>query len=326
MVRLRDADDAPYVTNVDADVNASDLGMWIDAELRPLSRVTLRGGLRADALAYQIDDRVPRSTASMAPPRGRRDAQGVQLGPRAAIEVDLGAGFLLSAAYGKGFRSPQALSLGEGENAPFATVHAGEVGARARRSFGSATLVGFATHVDRDLVFDPTIGQNVVNEMSAATTRLGVAAIVRATPIRGVEVVVSGTWSRATYDASGLRVPYVPPLVGRLDAAFVREVARPWNRPLTLSAGVGLTALGTRPLPFSESSPPVAVLDAGLSVRLAFVELALSARNLTNTRWRDGVFAYPSDFDPAPGGSRVPVQHFTAGRPFTLLSSLTFYL
>ena len=327
MRRLRSADDAAYATPVDADVNATDVGLFVDLDLRVLPRVSLRGGVRADALAYQIDDRVSRdSTSPGAAPRGRRDAQGLQLGPRATVDADLGAGFSVTAAYGKGFRSPQALTLGEGESAPFAVVHAGDVGGRFRRWFGSAGVTLFATHVDRDLVFVPELGTNVVNEMSAATTRLGVAALVRATPIRGVEVVVSGTWARATYDASGLLVPYVPPLVGRLDVAFSREVARLFDNALTVSAGLGATAVGERPLPFSERSPAWLVLDAGASARLGPVELGLSARNLTDARWRDGVFAYPSDFTPGPGGSVVPVQHFTAGRPLTILSSVTLYL
>ncbi len=327
MRRLRQADDAAYATPVDADVNATDIGLYADLDLRLHPRLSIRGGVRADALAYQIDDRASRDPSNpAAAPRGRRDAQGLQLGPRVTVDVDLGAGFSVTGAYGKGFRSPQALSLGAGESAPFAVVHAGEVGGRLRRWFGSASVTLFATHVDRDLVFVPELGTNVVNEATAATTRLGVAALVRATPIRGVEVVVSGTWARATYDANGLLVPYVPPLVGRLDVAFTREVARAFNRPLTVSAGLGATALGERPLPFSERSPAWLVVDAGASVRLGPVELGVSGRNLTDARWRDGVFAYPSDFTPGPGGSAVPVQHFTAGRPLTVLSSLTLYL
>lgn len=325
MDRVRFADGAPYDTPVDADVNATDVGAYADLELRPWSRFTVRGGVRADALAYQIDDRRPRERGSSVL-RGRREAQGVQVGPRVTIEVDLGRGFSLHGAYGKGFRSPQALSLGAGEEAPFATVHAGEVGARFRAWFGSAAAAAFATHVDRDLVFVPELGQNVVNESSAATTRVGASLLVRATPLRGLDVTVSGTWTRATYDANGLRVPYVPPLVGRLDAAWSRALTELAAKPLTLSVGLGASALGERPLPFSEWSPARLVLDAATSLRWGAVELGVSARNLTDARWRDGVFAYASNFDPTTPGSLVPVQHFTAGRPLTVLTTVTLFL
>ncbi len=327
MHRQRAVDDVSYSPITDADVNATDVGLYADFDLHLTRALSLRGGLRADGLGYEIDDRMPRNnTRTTTPePRGRRDAQGFQLGPRATIEWEPARGLSLIASYGKGFRSPQALSLGEGESAPFATVHSGEVGARYRAARVTATLTGFGTHVDRDLVFEPTQGQNLVNESSAATTRVGVAASVRVTPVRGFEVVASGTWARATYDATGNLVPYVPPLVARLDATFQRVVGRVWSQEVALSSGLGVTALGPRALPFSEFSNPVLLIDLGLSARVGPVELGVSARNLTNAQWEDGVFNYPSNFDPATTGSRVPARHFSAGRPLTVLGSLALH-
>jgi outer membrane receptor protein involved in Fe transport len=256
-------------------------------------------------------------------PRGRRDAQGFHLGPKASVEFDLGGGFAVLGAYGNGFRSPQALSLGQGENAPFATVHAGEVGMRFRGRAGSATVAAYATHVDRDLVFEPSVGQNIP---AGATTRLGAAAAVRFVPVSGVVVLASGAYARATFDETGLLVPYVPTLVGRLDATATRQAGTVRGLPLTLSAGVGASFIGLRPLPFSERADAVFLLDLGGSVRLGPLELSLSARNLTDARWRDGEFNYPSNFDPSEVASLVPARHFTAGRPFTLLTSLTAHL
>lgn len=326
MARQLADDDVNYLTVVDADVNATDVGLYLDLEFRPLRRVTVRGGLRADGLAYQIDDRSTRRVDRMDVPRGRRDAQGFAIGPRLTIEVDVGRGFTLHGAYGKGFRSPQALSLGQGESAPFATVHSAEVGVRFRQRRIEATAVGFFTHVDRDLVFVPTLGMNVVNEASAATTRWGAAVTLRAVIVRGLEVSVNGTWARATYDATGFAVPYVPPLVARADLGFERTVARVFNKPLSLTAGAGLTVLGARPLPFNGETEPFAVLDLGTSARLGFIEVGLRARNVTDSRWRDGVFNYVSNFNRAAPTSMVPVEHFTAGRPFTLLSTVTVHL
>lgn len=327
MTRHDDVSDAPRARSVDADVFATDIGLWADVDLRITRRLSLRGGVRADALAYAIDDRTTRTVSrTVEVPRGRREAQGFTLGPRVTLELDAGRGVSLLGSYGKGFRSPQALSLGDGESAPFATVHAGELGARLRTRAVQATLSAFVTHVDRDLVFVPELGTNVVIDASAATTRLGVAGTVRVTPARGVELTASGTWARATFDASGLLVPYVPPLVFRVDLAFAREVARIANRPLALSAGIGATILGDRPLPFSESAPPVFVMDLGLSARYAFVELGVSARNVTDARWRDGVFNYVSSFDRGAPVSGVPAQHYSAGRPLTVLGTLGFLL
>lgn len=327
MGRQRFADDVTYATDIDADVNATDLGMYVDIDMHVLSRIHLRGGLRADALAFQIDDRSTMLVdRTMRVPRGRRDAQGFQVGPRVTAEVNLGAGFTVIGAYGKGFRSPQALSLGDGESAPFAVVHSGEVGARWRHPRVQVTAAAFATHVDHDLIFDPASGQNVTIPESAATTRLGTSLLIRAAPLRGLELIASGTWARATFDATDYLVPYVPPWVGRLDAVYVREVGRPFGRALTLSLALGVTALGDRPLPFSERSPAIFLLDAAASARLGPVEFGVAARNLTDARWRDGAFSYVSNFSVGADTSRVPVQHFTAGRPLSVLGTVSLYL
>lgn len=324
MARLRSDGGGAYLNVVNADILATDIALYGDLELRPLPRVTLRGGVRADMLWYDLDDHLPRAGSTT--PRGRRSAQGLAVGPRATVDVDLGRGVNVMLAYGRGFRSPQALTLGDGEQAPFARVNAGELGVRWRRARFNVAVAGFLTHVDRDLVFDPPSGQNLVSESSAATTRVGGSVAVQASPVRGLEMSVSGTLARASYDATGLLVPYVPPLVGRVDVSWTRPVGTVRGRPLILSAALGATALGKRPLPFSQFSDPLLVIDAALSARIARVEIGLAARNLTDARWRDGTFYYASYFDTGSPRSLIPVEHFTAGRPFALLSTVTVHL
>ena len=328
MRRLRANDDVAYKTNVDADVAATNIALYADIDLTlPVRGLRVRGGVRADGLAYQIDDRLPREGMRTAPvPRGRRDAQGFHIGPRATVEYEPIRGISFVAAYGNGFRSPQALSLGDGENAPFAQVHAGEIGARYRNRYGSASLAGFLTHVDHDLVFEPTLGQNIEIPSSAATTRGGLTAYVRMAPIRDLVISMSGTWTRATFDATGFLVPYVPRLVGRLDASFRRDVARWRTHSVTAFGGLGATLLGYRALPYSESADAVGLVDLGGGVRVGPFELEIDVRNLFDARWRDAQFNYPSNFDPSGTASLVPVRQFTAGRPFTLTATLSVYL
>lgn len=134
---------------------------------------------------------------------------------------------------------------------------------RYRGARVNATVTGFGTHVDRDLVFEPTQGQNLVSDATAATTRLGVAASVRVIPLRGLEVVASGTWARATYDSTGNLVPYVPPLAGCLDATFQRAVGRVWSQEVTVSSGLGVTALGRARCPSASSRTPCCSSTSG---------------------------------------------------------------
>lgn len=324
MQRMRFADDLLYRRDIDADVNATNIAAWVELEARPLPWLELRAGLRGDGLAYQIDDRLPRS-GSMEP-RGRRDAQGMHIGPKASARAQLGRGFSAELAYGKGFRSPQGTTLGQGENAPFATVHAGEAALRFRGARGSASVSTFLTHVDRDLVFDPVLGQNLPVLGAEATTRVGVSAQGRLAPLQGLVFFASGTYARATFDRTGFALPYVPSLVLKVDGAFEREVGRIGAAPIRVAVGVGAQFVGYRALPFSERSDAVFLVDAGASVRVGFVELGVKARNLFDARWRDGQFNYPSDWDPGPAGSRVPVRHFTAGRPLSLDVTLAVLL
>ncbi|MBL8679977.1 MAG: TonB-dependent receptor plug domain-containing protein [Myxococcales bacterium] len=324
MNRMRFMDDLLYRRDIDADVNATDIALWGELEARPLPWLEIHAGVRADGLAYQIDDRLPRS-GSMEP-RGRRDAQGIHVGPKASVRARMGRGWSAELAYGKGFRSPQATTLGQGENAPFATVHSGEGALRYTGLRGSATVSGFVTHVDRDLVFDPVLGQNLPVVGAEATTRFGASAQARLAPIRGLALLASGTYARATFDRTGLSVPYVPSLVLRVDGAFEREIARVRNVPVRIAVGVGSSLVGYRALPFSERSDAVFLLDAGASVRVGFVEVGVKVRNVFDARWRDAQFNYPSDWDAGPAGSRVPVRHFTAGRPLSADATLAVIL
>jgi iron complex outermembrane receptor protein len=85
--------------------------------------------------------------------------------------------------------------------------------------------------------------------------------------------------------------------------------------------------LGERPLPFSESlARVVRARRGGERPPTAFVELGGRARNLTDARWRDGVFNYVSAFDPSMAVSRVPAPHYSAGRPLTVLTTLSLVL
>ncbi|MBL8600905.1 MAG: TonB-dependent receptor [Myxococcales bacterium] len=324
MERLRTDGEGAYLRQVDADLGVTDIALWLDTETRPFARLALRLGARADALWFNIDDHLPRTGSTV--PRGPREAEGLAVGPRASATLALGRGVECLAALGRGFRSPQATTLGRSERAPFAVVDAAELGLRWRRGGRALHAEGFVTRVDRDLVFDPPSGQNLVNEASAATTRVGASVAFEGPLAAGLALSTSLTWARATYDATGFLVPYVPPVVGRADLTWERRLGQLRGLPLTVGAALGSTLLGPRPLPFSMRSDAVFLLDLAVSLRLSRVALGLSARNLTDARWRDGTFSYASWFDPRRPESLVPVEHFTAGRPFTLLSTLTVYL
>jgi hypothetical protein len=66
-----------------------------------------------------------------------------------------------------------------------------------------------------------------------------------------------------------------------------------------------------------------ALAEAGVGVELGRVALGVDVFNLFDSAWRDGEFVYASRFDAGAPPSLLPARHFTAGRPFTAVATLT---
>lgn len=316
--RLRAVDQVPWQREVDATLRITDLGAYADLELFIQPWLRVRGGLRVDALAYQIADHLAAEGIG-----DRREAFGFHLGPKLTVELRAPAGLRAFASYGKGFRSPQALSLGQGERAPFTVVHAGELGARLDRRWLHATLSGFVTYIGEDFLFDHAAARLLV---VGPTLRAGATLLVDVQPLRWLAARASVTWVNARSIDSGELLPYAPPLVARFDLDGKRRVARLWSRPLSVFGSLGFSLIGPRPLPYDERSSTIATVDGALGISLGALSLACEGFNLTNARYHDGDFVYASSFRPGAAPSLVPARHFTAGRPLTLLGTLTLTL
>jgi TonB family protein len=321
--RLAAVDDRVTKTEVDAGVHAVDVGTFLDLALHALPRTVLRGGVRADVLAYSTDDR-------LAPVGPRRTAMGFFAGPRATVDVAILPRLHALASYGMGFRSPQARSLADGQTAPFTTVNAFELGLRwQEREAFAASLAGFHSRLSDDLVFDPATARN---ERVPSTERTGVAVDLAVRPVRAFTLASSLTYARADFTASspqyaaGDLVPYAPQLVGRTDLSFDPKLARLLGRDLVGHLGTGLTFLHRRPLPYGETGRDIFLVDAGVGVRLGEVELDFDVYNLFGDRWFDGEFVYASSFSQSAAPSLVPQRHVTMGAPRTALFSLALHL
>ncbi|MEO6598661.1 MAG: TonB-dependent receptor, partial [Polyangiaceae bacterium] len=138
---------------VDAKINATDVAGYADLALHPIRRVTLRGGLRIDGLAYVTQD----DGAGLG---ARRSAQGAHLGKKGTLDVRITSDLHALASYGEGFRSPQARSLQAGETAPFTTVQSYEAGLRYQSQTLRATGSVFRTTLSDDLAFNQVTARN----------------------------------------------------------------------------------------------------------------------------------------------------------------------
>lgn len=325
---------------VEASIRAVDVGLYLDLDVRLTEHVRIRGGVRGDALYYDVDDAlgnfIPRFRRDDYVPGYRRTAAGLALGPRVSVEILPMRELSFVIAYGEGYRSPQARQLADGESAPFARVRSADLGARlslgTRREL-EASVTGFVTEVSSDVALDPGEGRL---ETIGPSTRLGLVATVAARPWTFLLGSLSATFVHATLDApplasaedpdppyrSGQLLPYVAPWVVRADLGAHGPLVHLGDWDLEGRVGVGFSFLSPRPLPFGAFAEPVALLDAQAGVRWGPLEAGVELFNLTDTRFAALEYSFASSWSPAEPPSRLPARHFSAGAPLTVLGTL----
>jgi hypothetical protein len=240
------------------------------------------------------------------------------------------------AAFGEGYRSPQARLLEDGEDAPFSKVRSADLGLRF--DWGDPlrlTLGGFYTHLSDDVAFDAAEGRL---ERIGATQRLGAVTHAVTRPLAWLVGSVSFTFVDATllepppasaeepqppFD-DGQNLPFVPPIVVRADVGardtFVEDLG---GQPFGARAGLGFSLLSPRPLPYGDFSDAVELLDASAGLSWGPVELALELFNVLGSRYAAIEYTFPSDWDPNDGvRPRTPARHTAAGAPLSWLFSL----
>ncbi len=301
---------------IDVRIAQSVASAWGELAWSPGRWRFMLGG-RLDVLHVELNDVLAFGGAGTS-----RSALGPHFGLKVGVERELSEAFRLFLSYGDGFRSPQARQLGDGERAPFVDVRGAEVGVRYESKTLSASLAAFGSSVANDFFFDHSVG---TTRFLGPTLRGGGQAAVTTRPIEGLLISANVTGATAQLIEQKALLPYFAPLVGRLDAS--------WVRPLMLNGvivtprlGLGATLLGPRPLPLDEFSRTVFLLDARAGVRVGPFEFTVDVQNLLDSRWRDGEFVFASRWDAGGATSLLPSRQFTAGNPRTLFVSLEVHL
>ncbi|MFK7991958.1 MAG: TonB-dependent receptor [Sandaracinaceae bacterium] len=325
---------------VDASVFGTQGGLFADLELRLTRHLRINGGVRGALLLYEVDDRLGNFAPDFRPRDSfimgfRRSAGGATVGPRVSAEVKPLEWLSLRAAYGQGYRSPQARTLEDGERAPFTTVQSGDLGAvfefdRVLR----VAVTGYWTELSDDVAFEPREGRL---ERIGASRRLGAVLYAQARPLDWLVGAVSVTYVNAellepppaTADnpqppfEPGQNLPYVPPVVLRADVGvrgtLVEDVL---GESLRGRLGVGYSLLSPRPLPYGGFAEPIHLFDAGGSLAWGPVDLGVSVFNLLDTRFAAYEFLFTSNWDPEAIPARLPARHLAAGAPFSLMVTL----
>jgi iron complex outermembrane recepter protein len=344
--RVSAATQAPYKLDIDNQPKLADVGAYIDGALRPIEKVTLKGGLRANLFTFDVLDgcavkSVRRPLPSNPPgdasclsqgdfgtyrePVQRRTTASFALLPRATLQVGPFSGFNFTASYGKGVRSIDPIYVTDDVETPFASVSAYEAGIVVGRSFGASSLIArsifFGTSVDRDLVFNQAEGRNT---LSSGTTRAGWIGAVRfGHP--WLDQAAHITLVRSSFDDTGTLVPYVPNVVMRSDTAVHHDL--PWKldkKPVHVKFSNGLSFVGRRALPYGQVSDTIFTLDTSLSATWGVFMVDLAASNVLNRQYRLGEYNFASDWQNQNGAkpTLVPARHFSAGPPRSLFLTL----
>jgi TonB family protein len=335
--RLRRLGGEPYKEDFDNRLRITNLATYVAARTRPWAPLVLRAGVRLDTFAFAVADRT----------RPTLDRQGIRLGtdyaeafgfavqPRLSAEGMLGGGVSLLSSYGVGTRSSDAQALSDGEFAPFARVQALDLGVIVRRDAPAvakfeARAVGFFTHVDRDLLFEETLGRNV---LVGGSTRLGGLVAGRFTHPLGVDAAANVTYAEAfvqpagagVFEVGSTRLPYIPRWVVRFDASL-RLPLQLGAQHFQWTAALGTTYVGPRPLPLNKQGDQVLTTDIALKLRYRSIEVGFDVTNLFDARYHEAELHYASNFvGPEAPASQLAEEHFAAGAPRSLMASLAVH-
>ncbi len=342
--RIAAASGDPYKTEIALDSKLADIGLYADVAIRLQQWLVLRGGLRADLFAYDVQDNCavkdvsrpdeddPPGDASCLSeqrfgkhrePNQHSTTATIKPLPRASVGVGPFGGFTLSLAYGQGVRSIDPSYITQDVETPFSAIDSGEIGLSFAKTFEHATLtaqsVFFGTHVDRDQIFSETEGRATLAE---GTTRMGWSGSLRSTG-DFFDVSASVSLVRSRFDDTGLLVPYVPDIVVRHDGALFHDLFSLADSPVKGRIGLGASFIGERALPYGQRSDVIFTLDAAAGMKWRFLDLEIAGTNLLNLEYRQSEFNYVSDFDPTNPATLVAARHFAAGQPIGVFGSLS---
>jgi iron complex outermembrane receptor protein len=341
------ANQAPYLTDANLTSTLADVGVYLDANLRPTRWLALRGGVRADAFIFDVlNNCAVNSSVGVDSPSNqypeidqpclselehgvyREPVQRSSTGdgavmPRGTLVMGPLDHFELALSGGTGVRSVDPSYVAQSLLTPFVTIQSEDLGVSYNDQIGSVALaaksVFFSTHSGQDLLFDPSEGRST---LASGSTRTGWSGSVRG---QGsfFDIAANATAVKATFDDTHLLVPYVPDLVLRGDLAFFHDL--PWridHKPILGTVGYGASYVGRRPLPYSQLSDVIFISDASASLKWNLWDVRLAATNLFDSKYKLGEYNYASDFHSQAEPTLAPERSFTAGAPRVIMLSV----
>lgn len=290
------------------------------AHFHPWTGFVVHAGMRLDLAHVDAEDALAE----------RRTATGplLHFSPRVALSYQPLNALELSAAYGRGFRPPEAQALVPGTPLPpgsaldgasatpgMTSIDSAELGIRYRTSrFLAVRLNAFGNLMTREVVYDHISGQNL--EFNG-TRRLGVEAGLSSNPLSFLTLAADVTWVDARFQESQNPIHFAPWLVGGLHAVATHASG--------LRGGLRVLAMASRALPHGAVGSPLATVDLTAGYRAKTWDLDLALENPFDLALREGESMFASAFPPGPP-SALPARHFAAAAPRNARLTFTMYV
>ena len=319
----------PFATTRELDATQADVWALTGVRWQAVETLELAAAVRVDGFVVETRDRSPSDPDQLLPEADPTPGGGFRVGvsPRAHLRWTAHPKFELFAAYGRGFRPPEARAftpyepeqlgpneeLIEDEGPRVSASDSGELGFRWRPDARvGLRLALFATHVGRESIFDHVSRTNL---QLGATRRLGAEFGLDARPLPWLGLAGSVTWVDGRFVASGNPIPLAPTLVGS---------ARAWvAHRLGARAGLMVVGWAPRPLPYGARGSGLARLDATFGWQLERVRVDVAIENLLGLRLREGEYYFPSNFNPGQPSSSLPALHYVPGPALNARLGLT---
>jgi len=286
--------DAGITTEQTPTFDLESLGAFIQAEWKPLDRLTLAGGVRWDRFDYDVEPYDVVFGLQGQRPGGRGSAEGASWNLGAVFElVDDHSIF---ASYAQGFSIPElgfaANSIRPGvpiSGSAFVApieVESVEAGVRGGSEVVRYSLAGFYARSDNGASATVNPATGIAEIVRAPQRNYGFEASVDVRPTRSFEASLTVGWNDGENDANndGVYLPLgsvqLPPLKISLASAW-RPTERLELTGQLLFAGDRDRARQAGVDPFELRS--YETLDLGASYRLGWGEIALTVTNLFNS-------------------------------------------
>jgi len=305
----------------DAVIHQSDLGVYVEEDMRLTRWLRVVAGARADLFEFNVSDQKPVPSEPAEPPTSGV-AQKSIINPKLQVVLRPASWWDIYLDGGGGFHSNDArAAIASGGSGALPRAWGAEVGSRLYLGKVEVGAALWYLHLQSEQVFNSDEG---TTSPSDPTRRYGLDLQARWELLPWLWADADLSLSKATFTedrGNGSAVALAPTRTGMLGLNALH--------PDGYKGRLGLRYVADRPATQDESltAQGYTLVDLYLGYRRSFWEIGVVIENLFNRSWREAQFANDSQLRIAPYNETAPVTdiHFTPGNPINARATASLY-